>query len=95
MKRVLKWSVSVDDRDHPIGGGPVVLVGCQAGVADVVHVWTEEDADKGTFSASEMRRARVYGTAHPIPDDDEHIGSVIAPVPPPRTLVWHVYGSRA
>lgn len=87
MKRVLKWSVPVDDQDHPIGGGKVLHVGCQAGVVDVVSVWTEEPA----VGVHGQRRARVYATGQPVPDGDVHIGSVIAPVSPPRTLVWHVY----
>lgn len=88
MKRVLKWNVPVDDHDHPIGGGPVVHVGCQTGVVDVVQVWTEEPVP----GVRGQRRVRVYGTGQPIPEGDVHIGSVIAPVTPPKTLVWHVYG---
>lgn len=89
-KRVLKWSVPVDDHDHPIGAGRVVHVGCQAGAVDVVSVWTEETA----HDADQSRRARVYGTGQPIPETDEHIGTAIAPVQPPRTLVWHIYGGK-
>lgn len=90
-KRVLKWSVPVDDLDHPIGCGPVVHVACQAGVVDVVQVWTEETPR----TTGQTRRARVYGTGQPIPDGDQHIGTALAPVHPPKTLVWHVYGSAS
>lgn len=88
VKQVLKWSVPVDDQDHPIGTGRVVHVACQSGVVDVVSVWTEETAH--TYGQS--RRARAYGTGQPIPEDDEHIGTALAPVHPPKTLVWHIYG---
>lgn len=87
-KRVLKWSVPVDDQDHPIGGGRVVHVACQSGVVDVVQVWTEEADDVPRA----VRHARVYGTGQRIPESDEHIGTALTPVHPPKTLVWHVYG---
>lgn len=83
MKRVLKWPVPVDDHDHPIGSGTVVHVGCQAGVVDVVQVWTEETDDT---MAHVGRRARVYGTGQAIPKDDVHLGSALA-----GPFVWHVY----
>lgn len=82
--RVLKWDVPVDDKDHPIGSGKVVLVACQFG-SGVVQVWTEEPDDR-----PKMRRARAYGTGHVIPARDVHIGSTVALN---TTLVWHVYGA--
>lgn len=84
MKHVLKWSVPVDDNDHPIGGGKVVMVACQAG-PDVVQVWTEEWRGVDPLP----RRARVYGTGQPVPLHDEHLGSVVTAG---GRLVWHVYG---
>lgn len=84
MKRVLKWAVPVDDKDHPIGTGPVVLVACQGNPA-VVHVWTEERDGKTTPT----RRARVYATGEPLNDSEQHIGSVVVSG---AELVWHVYG---
>ncbi len=84
-RKVLKWHIPVDDRDHPIGSGPVVLVGCQNGDYTAVQVWTEES---GPVTP---RRARVYGTGQRLPANDAHIGSVVAPTLPPKTLVWHVY----
>lgn len=85
MRRVLKWTVPVDDRDHPIGGGRVVLVDTK-GNFGVVLVWTEE-----TQPTPQVRRARVYGTGQPVPDhDDEWIGSTVA-----GPLVWHVYAGAS
>jgi hypothetical protein len=77
---VLKWDVPVDNNYHPIGAGPVVHVACQ-GSPYIVQVWTED-------SASGHRAARVYGTGQPVPDDDVHLGSVLA-----GPFVWHVYAS--
>lgn len=88
MKRVLKWDVPVDDKDHPIGTGKVVMVHCQWSPA-TVQVWTEEDDDPKVESPK-VRRARVYGTGHQIPDRDVHIGSAVSNN---TALVWHVYGS--
>lgn len=82
-RRVLKWPVPVDDADHPIGAGPVVFVEAQ-GYRSTVFVWTEEPQDV----AHAVRRARVYGTGQPIPNDDVHIGSTIA-----GPFVWHVYAA--
>lgn len=89
-RRVLKWVVPVDDQDHPIGSGPVVLTAVQRlGNAETpagfVTVWTEET---GTPPAPLLRSARVYGTGQPVPEHDEHIGSCID-----GPLVWHVYAS--
>lgn len=84
MKRVLKWDVPVDDHDHPIGAGPVVMVHCQW-TPTVVQVWTEEAGED-----VKMRRARVYGTGQAIEEGDVHLGSVVAVN---TSLVWHVYGS--
>lgn len=80
-RRILKWTVSVDDRDHPIGSGRVVLVACQFSSRSV-QVWTDEPHD----TEVEPRPARVYGTGQPLPADDEHIGSATTD----NGLVWHV-----
>lgn len=84
-RRVLKWTIPVDDRDHPIGGGRVAHVACQSD-ANTVQVWTDEpDAEQ-----VEIRSARVYGTGQPIPKGDEHLGSTITE---DGFLVWHVFAS--
>lgn len=83
IRRILKWDVPVDDRDHPIGSGPVTLVACQRG-ADIVQVWTDESDHNNV----QLRSARIYGTGQPVPAGDQHIGSVIA-----GPLVWHAFAS--
>lgn len=80
-KRVLKWSVLVDDQRHPIGAGQVVLVACQVHPGEV-QVWTEEFDDSNDRTVW----AQVYGTGHDVPDDLWHVGSTLA-----ERLVWHVY----
>lgn len=81
-KRVLKWSVEVDDQFHPIGGGRVVGVECQSGPA-WVQVWTEEASDTRPMT----RTARVYETGQEVPRDMEHVGMAMTT----GGLVWHVY----
>lgn len=87
MRRVLKWTVAVDDRDHPIGSGPVALVDLQPGPGHAVTVWTVEDETTLTQAG---RRARVYGTGHPVPEGDVHLGSVQTFVHG-QPLVWHLF----
>lgn len=87
MKRVLKWTVAVDDHDHPIGSGPVVLVDVHPTLEHrAVNVWTEEDGGRPP-----TRRARVYGTGQPVQGTDQHLGSVQVITPAGVPLVWHVY----
>lgn len=88
-RRVLKWVVPVDDQDHPIGGGAVVLVAVQVsrdpgGPAGLVTVWTDEYP----ANPEPIRSAHVYGTGQPVPERDQHIGSCID-----GPLVWHVFAS--
>lgn len=88
-RRILKWNVPVDDTSHPVGAGPVVLVGCQGDI-ETVQVWTEEYDSVDP----RMEQARVYGTGQPLPDDHadgEHVGSVAVAG---GHLVWHVFRSR-
>lgn len=84
MKRVLKWTIPVDDKPHPIGRGRVVHVACLYGPGQV-EVWTEEYG-----SGVERRMAQVYGTGHTFSDGGEVAGSVITDV----GIVWHVVTFR-
>lgn len=78
--KVLKWHVPVDDQDHRIGKGKIVLVACQYDAASV-QVWTEEDAeDEG------HRLVRVFGTGHEVPTEYSHLGSAVS-----GPFVWHLY----
>jgi hypothetical protein len=78
MKRVLKWTVPIDDERHPIGRGTVVDV-AQQGNAMEVQVWTEEQEDATTVEA------QVYGTGHEFPNRGRAVGSVLS-----GPYVWHV-----
>lgn len=94
MKRVLKWVVPVDDHAHEIGSGPIIHVGHQGTVNEVV-VWTEEGDDVRHITA------RVYGTGHAYPPSGVAMGTVshlAGTAPHPRSganpllgnLVWHL-----
>lgn len=90
--RVLKWVVPVDDQPHTIGGGPILHVGHQGNVNEVV-VWTEEPVKDPTH-----RKAIVVGTGHPY--EGHAMGSVVhlagsqpSPFSTDRmlgNLVWHL-----
>ena len=86
-RRVLKWDVPVDDREHEIGGGRVRLVACQHS-HDIVQVWTEEPEHPGFGRTTPPRMARVFGTGHPLPEAANHLGSVVTAG---GSLVWHLY----
>lgn len=84
-RRVLKWSVPVDDRLHPVGVGKVVHVDCQGSNIDVVQVWTEEHMDTGTPRPI-RRQVQIFATGQELPPSARHLGSVVAGV-----FVWHAY----
>ncbi len=77
-RRILKWTVPVDDQWHPIGAGEVVHVACQGG-SHAVQVWTVE------VGTCEFRAARVYATGQPLPADAEYAGTALA-----GGFAWHV-----
>lgn len=84
-RRILKWTIPVDDQRHPIGSGPVVHVSCQHHPG-AVEVWTDEsDADRVDITS-----AQVYGTGQPLPEHDEVLGSTVVL----NGLVWHVLRRR-
>lgn len=83
MKRVLKWTIPVDDQRHEMGAGRVIHVECQ-GTPNTVQVWTEEvGKNVGTVEV------QIYGTGHTYPDDGEAVGSTLIWVNE-TALVWHV-----
>jgi hypothetical protein len=89
MKRILKWTVPVDDKTHPIGAGPVVHVGAQGNALEELQVWTEEQVPftlVGEEPQFDTVLARVYGTGHEYPDEGVAVGTVFAPM----GLVWHL-----
>jgi hypothetical protein len=84
VKRVLKWTVPVDDKEHLIGAGRVLHVDCQTGPHEV-QVWTEEREDRPFPQV----RAQVFGTGHTFPNRGRAVGSVPTSLGP-APLVWHV-----
>lgn len=87
MKRVLKWSVPVDDQEHFIGGGPVSHVAMEPGTGygqntpPVVNIWTEEPLN----GENPVRSALVVGTGHSYADGYMAVGSCRDGI-----FVWHV-----
>jgi hypothetical protein len=82
-KRVLKWSVPVDNGHHEIGAGKVLHVHCQF-TPELVQVWTEEsELTKGS-----TRLAQVYGTGQEVPYDAAYLGTTVTGG---GALVWHLY----
>ena len=87
-RRILKWTIPVDDQDHPIGPGPVVHVASQRDDSRFVQVWTDEpDAEH-----VDVTSARVYATGQPLPTGDEILGTAVVMG---GQLVWHVLRRRA
>lgn len=82
MKRVLKFTLPVDDNVHTINmpDSGTILLGVQQRL-DVVCLW---EIDGGR--PWRCRRLRVFGTGQPIPDDARYVGSTQA-----GPLVWHVF----
>jgi len=85
VKRVLKWTVGVDDKVHLIGGGQIVHVETQWQHAyHEVQVWTLEDG-RGDVG----RHVQAFGTGHLLPDTiGAHLGSAVTAG---GALVWHLF----
>ena len=96
QRRVLRWTVPVDDQPWRIGTGPVVLVACRnderiaRGEPRSVEVWTDETLhdDWPEVDTSGWRRAQVYGTGQPVPAGAKHLGSALDAG---GRLVWHLF----
>lgn len=104
MKRILKWTVPVDDRPHLIGGGPVTHVQAHPNSIDQVDIWTIEDAQHLTEPGGQPclcdgRHVQIVGTGHHFPDDWTPLGTAVtltlvsATVATPA-FVWHVLEVR-
>lgn len=100
MSRILKWAVPVDDQWHPIGPGPVVLVGKSPDEPGIrtAYVWTlEPDTNPRDASDAQIRTAArshppreacVVGTGQLFDGwGCSHLGSYVA-----APFVWHVLG---
>lgn len=89
-RRVLRWTVPLDDEWHDIGPGPVALVAWRLTSVNAVEVWTIEDLPPGwPHAGPEPRKVRVFGTGHLLAEDaGEHVGSTMSHG---DELVWHVF----
>jgi hypothetical protein len=87
--KVLRWVVPVDDESHSIGSGDVAMVAARQSVpfrdpAHAVEVWTIEPHEP-----MPLRRVRVFGTGHEVPEHATFIGSTFDA--DTDRLVWHVF----
>lgn len=88
-RRVLRWTIPVDDEWRAIGHGRVVHVACRPDADDVVHVWTLEDGPEIPEGSVSGRNARVFGTGHTLtPDTGNHLGSALTT---DGVFAWHVF----
>ena len=81
-RRILRWSIPVDDRPHNIAiSGPVVHVDARS--SDSVEFWTSEVGPPYRRPAT----FQVVATGQTFPSDWEHVGSVVTAG---GALVWHL-----
>lgn len=95
MKRILKWTVPVDDQPHEIGGGDIIHIDCQKG-PDEIQIWTEEPYFPGDVEFKNnpghtlrKRTVQIKATGQSFHDSGVAIGSVMYPLNG-EFLVWHV-----
>ena len=91
-KVIYRYRVTVGNIDSVVApSGTVVLVAAdRGGKSDVVEVWIEHEAHDGAaMPGPGSITLNVYGTGHPIPDEENvHVGSCIS-----GPFVWHVYAT--
>lgn len=90
MRRVLKWTVPVDDQWHPVGAGPVIHVASQFGYADLMQIWTVEECSVDGAPYQKPMGCLIVGTGHRVPDFTESIGSMVVA---DGALVFHAFRS--
>lgn len=84
MRTIWKFSIDETLMVKAPGLGKTVLVGAQH--SDHWVAWVEVDTDR----PDTLRKYRIVGTGHPIPDDAKsHVGSYID-----GAFVWHVYSDE-
>lgn len=95
MRRVLRYDIVVDDSEHLVGDGKVLMVTSRRGMPYQlgnqqlrrVEVWVEVDVpDNWPKSSEHFKRVQVFGTGHQIPEGAEWVGSCLD-----GDFVWHVY----
>ena len=90
-RRVLRWTVPLDDQWHEVGPGEVMLVSWRESNVNAVEVWTEEYLPDGwpTVDLLRHRKVKVFGTGHLLdPEAQEHLGSTMSH---DGHFVWHVF----
>lgn len=85
MKRVLRYTVLVDDQAHYFDlNGAIVHVAART--PDVVEFWSVD-----TGGPTVKREFVVVGTGHPHPPHWQHVGTALAAG---GALVWHLMEVR-
>lgn len=82
-RRATRWDIPIDDNNHPMGAGPVLLIANNLGL--VLEVWTEEN----TPQPEPTRTVRTITSTDTIPNGYQHLASVTNG----PGLVWHLYGT--
>ena len=98
MKRVLHYTVAINDRAHEVPRGvPVLFARGERnrlpGFEKYVDVWfevpTPDDWPRSDHTAG-TQQVQVVGTGHPVPDEWRWLASMVD-----GPLVWHLYEVRA
>lgn len=81
-RTVFKYPVNLRRRTTRLClSGPIVHIGVQPDGVDSIMVWAESGVHKPT-----TRLFQAVGTGGAVPEDSEHVGSVID-----GAFVWHLY----
>jgi hypothetical protein len=81
---VLRYTIPVDDRAHPLDLEPGRLLGAGTRLPSVVEFWVERDLSQPTIK----RWFQVFGTGQPIPEGAEWQATCARQA---DGLVWHLY----
>lgn len=96
-KRVLRYTVTINDTPVTVPAGSPVLFGRsdrrqRLGLEHLIDVWfevTTPDDWPTTDDVRRMQEVQIFGTGHPIPSDAHWLASFID-----GPLVWHLYSLR-
>ncbi len=85
MRTIFKYTITANEPikkfDLPLGA-KVVEVGSQE--PGTLQFWVDSGIDN--FLENEIRTFRIYGTGHPIDENDTYVGTAFDP-----PFVWHLF----
>lgn len=88
MKTIYKYTLDANNTVLEMPMGAKVLSVASQG--DDLCLWAKVD----TEDPIEQRTFEVYGTGHPMPDDDEHLQFLGTALMHGGSLVWHVFQNK-